>query len=139
MAVSVVNKTSARIDGALIRRSIEAALRQQRARGDVSVVIVGDQRMRRLNRTYRGKDTVTDILSFREAESEMGESGFLGELVIDFEVIKKQAKRFAPSLRWELAFISIHGALHLLGYEDESEAGSAEMERLGHLIIKHAL
>lgn len=139
MAVSVVNSTSARIDGALIKRSVEAALKHQRMSGDVSVAIVGDQRMRRLNRTYRGKDRVTDILSFAEEGAGMGEQGFLGELVIDYAVIKKQAKRFAPSVRWELAFIVIHGTLHLLGYEDESEAGAAEMERLGHIIIKKVL
>lgn len=139
MAVTVTNETSARVDGALIKRSIAAALRHQRAAGDVSVVIVGDVRMRRLNRTYRGKDKVTDILSFREEEAEIRESGFLGELVIDYAVIRQQAKRFAPSIRWELAFIAIHGALHLLGYEDETDAGAAEMERLGHLIIKKVL
>ncbi len=139
MGVIVTNRTSARVDGALIKQAIEATLKARRASGDVSVAIVGHTRMRRLNRTYRGKDKVTDILSFAEDEALDGESGFLGDLVIDYEVIKRQAKRFAPSVRWELAFIVIHGTLHLLGYEDETEAGSKEMERLGHLIIKNLL
>lgn len=139
MAVTVANETAARVETALIKRSVAAALRHQRASGDVSVVIVGDLKMRRLNRTYRGKDAVTDILSFREEEAEIAENGFLGELIIDYRVIRQQAKRFAPSIRWELAFIVIHGVLHLLGHEDETEKGAAEMERLGHLIIKKVL
>lgn len=145
MGVTVVNETRSRIDSALVRRSIEAALAYCKIKGTVSVAFIGDQKMRRLNKTYRGKDKVTDILSFTEGERRMdtwpaqaGEN-YLGDLFIDYQVIKRQAKLYAPSIRWELAFIAIHGALHLLGYEDESARGAAEMERLGHVIIKKVI
>jgi probable rRNA maturation factor len=136
MAVSVVNTTRRRINAAVVRRSIELTLSDQKRKGDVSVVFIGNARMRTLNRTYRGKDKATDVLSFTEAESELAEEGFLGELFIAPDVVEKQARSFAPSFTWELAFMAIHGTLHLLGYEDETEAGADEMERIGQKIIK---
>jgi len=137
MSVRVVNATKQRLDASLIKRAVEGTLKKMKKQGDISVVAIGDQRMRTLNRNYRGKDRVTDVLSFCEAESEIPENGFLGELFINCNTIRKQAKRFAPSYRYELAFIAIHGTLHLLGYEDESEEGRALMERLGMTIIKN--
>ncbi len=136
MAVSFVNETKRRVSKALIDRAVEATLAHRRKKGDVSVVIVGDAAMQHLNKTYRGYDKVTDVLSFTEAESAVPEKGFLGELIVDYAQIVRQAKRFAPSVDWELAFIVIHGTLHLLGYDDVTEAGRLEMEKLGHRIIK---
>lgn len=92
--------------------------------------------MRSLNRMYRGRDAVTDVLSFTENESEVATPNFLGELFINYETIKQQAKKFSPSVRFELAFITIHGTLHLLGYEDKTSAGVKKMEQLGEKIIK---
>lgn len=136
MTVTVTNTTRQRVAVAVIRKAVEATLRHFKKRGDVSVVIVGHARMRQVNRVYRGKDRVTDILSFTESEGLIATPGFLGELLVDYLVIKQQAKKFSPSLQKELAFIVIHGTLHLLGYEDETDTGAATMDRLGHLIMK---
>lgn len=133
MTVTVTNKTRQRCDHAIVKKAVEATLKYFRKSGDVSVVIIGDRRMRRLNNTYRGFDRVTDVLTF--AENDISEDNFLGEIFIDYEVIKTQAKKFSPSLRFELAFIIIHGTLHLLGYEDKTIKGSDEMEKIGHTII----
>ncbi len=136
MAVEVTYRTRRRFAPALIVTAIEATLRHRRASGDVSVAIIGDAAMRRLNRTYRGFDKVTDVLSFVEAEASFRAAGLLGELVVDIDQIRRQAKLFGHGIRWELAFIVIHGTLHLLGYEDETERGRREMERLGNQIIE---
>lgn len=136
MAVELAYRTRRRFAPALLIAAVEATLSYRRCRGDVSVAIVGDTEMKRLNRSYRGFDKVTDVLSFVEKEAEAATPDFLGELVIDLEQIRRQAKNFGHGIRWELAFIAIHGTLHLLGYEDETEKGRKEMERLGNSIIK---
>ncbi|HRH33185.1 MAG TPA: rRNA maturation RNase YbeY [bacterium] len=139
MEVTVTNTTQSRVDSALIKQAALETLKVCKSKGNISVVIIGDQRMRTLNRVYRGKDSVTDVLSFTEAEASLSEPNFLGEIFIDLGVIKKQAKKFAPSFRFELAFIAIHGTLHLLGYEDKTKVGAHTMETLGHTIIKKVL
>lgn len=139
MEVLVTNTTRSRVDSKLIKKAVEATFKARRLKGSISVVIIGDQRMRTLNRIYRGKDNVTDVLSFAEVRDCASEPDFLGEIFIDLNVIKKQAKQFAPSFRFELAFIVIHGTLHLLGYEDETKRGADIMEALGHTIIKKVI
>jgi probable rRNA maturation factor len=135
MAVEISNRTKKPLRRSVIERSVEAVLRFGKAKGSVSVVIVGDRTMRSLNKRYRGKDKVTDILSFAESDSEAPDKDFIGELIIDLDQIERQAKNFGNTKTKELAFIVIHGALHLLGYEDESETGRRKMERLGEKLI----
>jgi probable rRNA maturation factor len=101
--------------------------------------------MRELNRRYRSKDRTTDVLSFgqslprgakgadaaaalrREADGTLE----LGDVVISPAQAARQAKRRHWPLRREVAFLAAHGALHLLGYEDDTQAGYREMLRLG--------
>ena len=75
---------------------------------DISLVLVGEARMRRLNKKYRGKNQVTDVLAFD-----------YGEIFICLSQAKKQAKQLGHSLKKELAILLIHGILHLAGYKDE--------------------
>jgi probable rRNA maturation factor len=88
-----------------------------RARGEVSLAVISDVRMRTLNRVYRGKDEPTDVLSFREA------SVHLGEIVIAKGVAARQARRCGHALRTELRVLALHGLLHLLGYDHEVDDG----------------
>lgn len=136
MAVTITNTTAKRIDSKTITKAVEVTLKALRKKGIVSVVVVGSRRMRTLNKMYRGKDRVTDVLSFREAEAEIRTPHFLGEVIINVQAIQKQAKEFSPSLKFELAFIVIHGTLHLLGYDDVTTKEAAKMETLGYSIIK---
>lgn len=136
MAVTITNTTTKRVDLKTITKAVEVTLKTLRKKGTVSVVVVGPRRMRTLNKIYRGKDKITDVLSFREAEAEIRTPHFLGEVIINVQAIQKQAKEFSPSLTFELAFIVIHGTLHLLGYDDTTAAEAATMETLGHSIIK---
>lgn len=100
-------------------------LDEQRVTGEVSLVLVGDRRIRQLNARYRRRDKVTDVLSFTGDEP-----GQLGEIIIDYQQIVRQAKRFGHSVWCELIFITTHGLLHLLGHDDEDEAGWQVMEKL---------
>lgn len=139
MAVEIINRTKNRVNLKLIRVSVEAVLNFKKQKGDVSVVVIGDKSMSRLNKEFRGYDKPTDILSFAEQDSEAPTKDFIGELFIDINQIKRQTKEFKTNLNWELSFITIHGTLHLLGYEDDTETGRLTMEKLGNKIIKRIL
>ena len=89
------------------------------AKGDVSVAIVSDRRMRALNRQFRGKDKVTDVLSFPSDER-----GFMGDIVIASGVAKRQAKAAGHSVQTEIRVLALHGLLHLLGYDHEHDGGT---------------
>jgi probable rRNA maturation factor len=88
------------------------------AKGDLSVAIVSDRRMRALNRQFRGKDAVTDVLSFPAQDR-----GFLGDIVIAAGVSKRQAREAGHSVQTELRVLALHGLLHLLGYDHEGDDG----------------
>jgi probable rRNA maturation factor len=89
-----------------------------RASGEVCVAIVSDRRMRALNRQFRGTDAVTDVLSF-PSESR----GFYGDIVIAAGVAARQAKAARHALATEMRVLALHGLLHLLGYDHESDNG----------------
>ena len=94
-----------------------------RARGDVSLAFVSDARIRALNRAHRGKDVPTDVLSFPS-----GEPRFLGDIVIAAGVARRQAARAGHAFGVEARVLALHGLLHLLGYDHETDQG--RMERL---------
>src|SRR5688572_1479758 len=88
------------------------------ARGDLCVAIVSDKRMRALNRQFRGKDKVTDVLSF-PADAR----GFMGDIVIAAGVAKRQAGAAGHTAQTEVRVLALHGLLHLLGYDHEADEG----------------
>lgn len=112
-----------------------------RARGDVTVAVVPDARVRALNRTYRGTDTATDVLSFQyglqTSDSRLQgtrrrlpgagslQSGvFLGDIVIARGVARRQAASHAHAESTEWRVLALHGLLHLLGYDHEADGGA---------------
>lgn len=102
------------------------------ARGAVTLVLVGDARMRTLNRTYRGFDYATDVLSFPNDEPGMPAAGMrhLGDVVIASGVAARQAKAAGHALATELRVLALHGLLHLLGYDHEHKNDRGKMARL---------
>ncbi len=112
------------------------------ARGGVTVALVSDARIRSLNGEYRRKDAVTDVLSFpwgRESLHFSPQPGvaknvmtpdpnYLGDVVIATGVARRQAREVGHSFQTELRLLALHGLLHLLGYDHESDRG--EMLRL---------
>ncbi len=96
------------------------------ARGELSVALISDRRMRSLNRQFRGKDYATDVLSFPADPSTplgAGSGGFLGDIVIATGVAKKQAKAQGHALKTEIRVLALHGLLHLLGFDHEADDG----------------
>ncbi len=112
------------------------------ARGLVSLAIVGDAKVRTLNRTYRGLDRATDVLSFpdrkmgsgkvfgRRSAKTLPDPIFLGDIVIARGVARRQARAAGHSERDELRVLALHGLLHLVGYDHEHDGGAmARLER----------
>jgi probable rRNA maturation factor len=96
-----------------------------RARGSLTVALVPDGQVRRLNARYRGLDSATDVLSFAADEP-----GQLGEVVIACGVARRQARKARHPVQVELRVLALHGLLHLLGYDHEHDDGRmAQVER----------
>ena len=97
-----------------------------RARGEVTVALVSDGRMRALNRSFRGKDYATDVLSFPADGSDSVPSGgdrYLGDIVIATGVARRQADEASHAVGTEVRVLALHGLLHLLGYDHEQDDG----------------
>jgi probable rRNA maturation factor len=94
--------------------------------GSLGVRFSGDREVRRLNRTYRGKDKTTDVLSFPGDVAEGGEH--LGDILISVPVARRQAEAAGHSVEREIKILLLHGILHCMGYDHETDQG--EMERL---------
>lgn len=105
------------------------------ARGAVSVALVSDAVMRRLNAAYRGKNHATDVLSFQTGTPPQP-AGHLGDLAIARGVAERQARLYGHSLGIELRILALHGLLHLLGYDHQTDAGT--MQRLEERLRRRA-
>jgi probable rRNA maturation factor len=107
------------------------------ARGAVGVAIVSDAEMRRLNRRYRGTNRVTDVLSFpADSRTRPRANRLLGDLAIAKGVAGRQARRQRHAYAVELRILALHGLLHLLGYDHQTDQG--EMRRLEERLRQRA-
>jgi probable rRNA maturation factor len=94
-----------------------AKIAPRSARGVVAIAILPDRQVKALNRQYRRKNSATDVLSFP------GTGQYLGDIAISRGIAQKQAKKLGHSLETELRVLALHGLLHLLGYDHESDNG----------------
>jgi probable rRNA maturation factor len=120
------------IETSFIRDVVMSALRIEGypQPAEVSVALVDDAYIQVLNREYRGVDQPTDVLAFpQELEGDGGDRGApaLGDIVISLERAREQARQFKHPIRREVALLAVHGLLHLLGYEDDTEVGASAM------------
>ncbi len=92
-----------------------------------SAVLVSDRRIRELNRRYRKRSVATDVLSFP-----LRENGYLGEVVISAPTARRQARRYRHGVEEEVKLLLLHGVLHLLGYDHETDRG--QMARREHTL-----
>ncbi|GEP78536.1 rRNA maturation RNase YbeY [Staphylococcus carnosus] len=107
---------------------------------ELSVTFVNKQEIQEINRDYRNKDKVTDIISFALEEDEPDIEGLdmprvLGDIIICADVAKEQAEEYGHSFERELGFLALHGFLHLLGYDHMNEADEKEMFGRQKLIL----
>lgn len=130
--VRLANESGSRVPVAPLRRAVAAALRLHGCEdAEVSILLATDEAVRELNRAYRGIDSATDVLSFPAAAMP---GAPLGDIAIAIPFARSQAKARGVALGLELAYLAIHGVLHLLGWDDasdeERDAMLVEMNRI---------
>jgi probable rRNA maturation factor len=126
-----------RVDGDLLREVVSRALVAEGVGGEIGItlVVTDDEEIRGINAAVRGIDEPTDVLSFPlEGPDEVavfvtppGQPRRLGDIVISLPRAEAQAGEYGHSLRRELAYLTVHGTLHLLGYDHEDEVERAAM------------
>lgn len=103
-----------------LKKVIDYALKLENVNKAIfSIIFVNDEIMHKMNKDYRGVDNTTDVLSFayEDNESLKLENRILGEIFISIPKMEEQAKNYGHSKKRELAFLVVHGLLHLLGYD----------------------
>lgn len=114
---------------------VRAALRGRHRSRQVNIALFDEREGRDLNRRYRGKDCATNILSFAYEPLPGERTGPLGDLAICVPVVVREALEQGKPLRHHYAHLTIHGVLHLAGYEHEAERDAARMEGLERRIL----
>lgn len=130
------------VDEGPIRSAIETTLRRhQTLSARLGVALVDDTRMAALNKTYLGHEGPTDVLTFDLRDDTQQKNGHRAHLAIDAEIVlsvdaaAREAAHRHHGIDAELALYAIHGTLHLLGYDDHSTTGAAEMHCLEDEIL----
>ena len=117
------------------RKWAAAAAKGRILRADLAIRIVDSKEGRALNRHYRGKDYATNVLSFPAELPEGVKLPLLGDLVICAPVVAKEAKEQGKALNDHYAHLTVHGALHLLGWDHEDDRDAECMEALEREIL----
>ena len=117
-----------------ILRSKKVNLNKKKLKKYVSLALISKREIKELNKLYRKKNKVTDVLSFNLNTKEI-----LGEIVICLEQARKQAQEKKKSLKTELKLLTVHGFLHLLGYDHEKSKKEAREQEKKELEILNLL
>ena len=122
---------------AMLRRALAAAGALVPSDGELAVVLTDDAAIRALNRDWRGKDAATNVLSFpaKEARPDRRAPRLLGDIVIAYETVAREAAAEGKPFMHHLAHLAVHGFLHLVGYDHEANGDADAMERLEIAIL----
>ncbi len=107
------------------------------ASSEVCITITDETEIKRLNKEYRGIDKVTDVLSFPLSEKPLLEDGYiaLGDIIICLKRAQEQAEEYSHSFERELAFLTVHGMLHLFGYDHMQSADEEIMLKKQEVVL----
>ena len=106
----------------------------------INVIITDDRELRRLNRRYRGKDKPTDVLSFSYLETgRRGTGGVAGDVFVSHQTLARDARRLDVSPSHLALRIVVHGFLHVLGYDHETDTDAERMERRERAVLRRVL
>lgn len=126
----------------LVQTAVTAALSgagADRDRGEIALLLTNDRSIAAINAEWRGNNKPTNVLSFSAAPGlpvPEGEERPLGDIVLAYGVVAREAAEQGKTLREHTAHLIVHGVLHLLGFDHETDAEAQEMERLEAGILK---
>lgn len=124
------------LDGidATLRSGAEAALaaapRGPRTPVEISLLLTDDAAVRELNRSWRGYDKPTNVLSFPSTMPSVGKARHLGDIVLAYETVAREAREEGKPLAHHVTHLVVHGVLHLIGYDHETDEEADEMEAI---------
>lgn len=104
---------------------------------EVSILLTNDAAQQEINKRWRGKDSATNVLSFPQFEPFSPLSGLLGDISLAYETVNTEAKKLDKSLEDHFIHLVIHGTLHLIGYDHETDADALVMEMLETEILSN--
>lgn len=104
-----------------VASEVSNALKLKR-KHNISAAFISEKEMKKLNLHHRGKNSVTDVLSFT-----LNNEDYFGEILLSYEQAKRQAKEMKHSVRDELTFLMVHGLLHVFGFDHEQELDAKKM------------
>ena len=137
MRINFYNETSLNTND--YEKIIKKALKKQKNKKTFNIIFVDDKRIQELNSTYRKIDRVTDVISFALCDDEENELiDELGDIFIDLQQAFRQAEEYGHSIAREIAFLAVHGYLHLCGYDHMTKEEEEEMFALQEEILKKA-
>lgn len=119
MKINFFNKTN--YDIKIFKTKIKEILKK-RLENNMSIIFVEDKEIHEMNYKYRGKNYITDVLSFPSEEED-----YLGDIFISIDQASRQAKEINNTLLQEICFLSVHGYLHLIGYDHQNPEEEKEM------------
>lgn len=135
----IFNTTDEEIDTSEVADVLEFACKHLDVKNPLlNVVIVDNKKIQEINKKYRNKDAVTDVISFafeEVSDVDYEDVRFLGEIYISYERCKEQASDFGHSVRREFCYLAVHGLLHLLGYDHMVEEDKKVMRALEEEIL----
>ncbi len=140
--ISITNLTANSIDKSFFEKIAKLILKGEKKSEEISIVLIGPAKMRKLNKQYLGKNRTTDVLSFAKVQPlefkfPPGKEKELGEIVICLREVRKNTKRLKSIFGTELARVLIHGILHLSGYNHEkSEKEAKKMQEKENYYLK---
>ena len=137
MEVEIRNCTKRTVNSRAIKKSIAETLKLLKLKSDavLSVALVGEKKMRSLNKAWRKKDSTTDVLSFSFLESG-GETKEAGEIIICLPVAARQARLYGLSERKHIARLAAHGTMHIFGLDHEQSSRESKiMEEVQEKIV----
>jgi probable rRNA maturation factor len=138
LTVSVQNHAGRK--GVPLARSFEAWVRaalagRRTGRIEVGIALFGEAEAKRLNRDYRGKDYATNVLSFPYAPVRGERSAMIGDLAICPAVVAREAREQGKPVRNHFAHLTVHGTLHLIGYDHENHRDAEHMEAIERRVL----
>lgn len=135
----IFNTTNEEIDVSELDEIIKFACKHLKVENPLlNIVIVDNKRIQEINKEYRDKDAVTDVISFAFEEVDdvsYDDMRFLGEIYISYERCVSQAEEYGHSIKREFSYLAVHGLLHLLGYDHMNEEDKKVMRALEEEIL----
>jgi probable rRNA maturation factor len=128
--VVILHRRVAKLSKVTLENFLLRARRAVKLRGTVNVLVTSSAQLRSLNRQFRENDKATDVLSFPATQASSAAKKFAGDVAISADIARENAERFGHSVADEVKILTLHGILHLAGFDHERDHGEMARKEL---------